>query len=138
MKVFISYGRKDLEQVKSLAQDIGVALGSKAHLAALRRTASGRFQIGEAATLERLGAMSPAERRPRLRSLAELLVGLPRAELDAPSAARLRNGQALAIPGLGEGVYGIYGPQGVVIGLGRSDGTNLHPLRLTQTTEKHR
>ena len=124
--------------IRSLAQDIGVALGSKAHLAALRRTASGRFQIGEAATLERLGAMSPAERRPRLRSLAELLVGLPRAELDAPSAARLRNGQALAIPGLGEGVYGIYGPQGVVIGLGRSDGTNLHPLRLTQTTEKHR
>jgi tRNA pseudouridine55 synthase len=124
--------------IRSLAQDIGTALGSRAHLAALRRTASGRFRIEDATSLDRLGAMTPAERRQRLRSLGELLVGFPRAELDAPAAARLRNGQALAIPGLAEGIYGVYGPQGAVIGLGRSDGTSLHPLRLTQTTEKHR
>jgi tRNA pseudouridine55 synthase len=124
--------------IRTLAQDIGAALGSRAHICALRRTASGRFRIDEGATLETLGAMSAVERAQRLRPLAELLVGLPRAELDAPAAARLRNGQALAIPGLGEGIYGIYGPQGAVIGLGRSDGVNLHPLRLTQTTEKHR
>jgi tRNA pseudouridine55 synthase len=124
--------------IRTLAQDIGAALGSRAHVCALRRTASGRFRIEEGATLETLAAMSPLERARRLRPLAELLAGLPRAELDAPAAARLRNGQALPIPGLGEGVYGIYGPQGAVIGLGRSDGVNLHPLRLTQTTEKHR
>jgi tRNA pseudouridine55 synthase len=124
--------------IRSLAQDIGVALGSRAHLAALRRTASGRFRIEDAASLEGLGTATPAERQQRLLPLAELLVGLPRAELDAQAAARLRNGQALPIPGLGEGIYGIYDPHGAVIGLGRSDGASLHPLRLTQTTEKHR
>jgi tRNA pseudouridine55 synthase len=124
--------------IRSLAEDIGIALGSRAHLSALRRTASGRFRIEDAVTLGHLGTMGPAERRQRLRSLADLLVGFPRAELDAPAAARLRNGQALAIPGLSEGVYGVYDPEGAVIGLGRSDGATLHPLRLTQTTEKHR
>jgi hypothetical protein len=82
--------------------------------------------------------MTPEARQQRLLPLAELLVGLPRAELDAGSAARLRNGQALPISGLAQGICGVYGPGGVVIGLGRSDGASLRPFRLTQATEKHR
>jgi tRNA pseudouridine55 synthase len=124
--------------IRSLAQDIGAALGSGAHLAALRRTASGRFRIEQAATLEALAGMTPPQRQERLLPLADLLAGLPRAELDAPAAARLRNGQTLPMSGLGEGICGIYGPGGAVIGLGRCDGAGLHPLRLTQETEKHR
>ena len=124
--------------IRSLAQDIGAALGTGAHLSALRRTASGGFRIEEAATLEALEAMTPEQRRRRLLPLADLLAGLPRAELDAQATARLRNGQTLPISGLGEGICGIYGPGGVVIGLGRCDGAGLHPLRLTQATEKHR
>lgn len=124
--------------IRSLAQDIGAALGTGAHLSALRRTASGAFRIEEAATLEALAGMTPPQREKRLLPLADLLAGLPRAELDAPAAARLRNGQTLPISGLGEGICGIYGPGGVVIGLGRCDGAGLHPVRLTQETEKHR
>jgi tRNA pseudouridine55 synthase len=124
--------------IRSLAQDIGEALGTGAHLSALRRTASGGFRIEEAATLEALAGMTPPQREQRLLPLADLLAGLPRAELDAPAAARLRNGQTLPISGLGEGICGIYGPGGVVIGLGRCDGAGLHPVRLTQETEKHR
>jgi tRNA pseudouridine55 synthase len=124
--------------IRTLAEDIGAALGCGAHLAALRRTVSGRFRVEDAATLEALEAMTPAQRRKCLLPLAELLVGLPRAELDAPSAARLRNGQILAISGLAEGLYGVFGPGGAVLGLGRSDGASLHPLRLTQAPEKHR
>lgn len=124
--------------IRTLAEDIGAALDCGAHLAALRRTASGRFRLADAASLDALAAMTPEARRQRLLPLAELLVGLPRAELDAGSAARLRNGQALPISGLAQGICGVYGPGGVVIGLGRSDGASLHPLRLTQATEKHR
>jgi tRNA pseudouridine55 synthase len=124
--------------IRTLAQDIGAALGCGAHLAALRRTGSGRFRIDDAAGLEALAAMSPESRLRRLLPLAELLVGLPRAELDAPSAARLRNGQALPVAGLALGLCGVYGPDGAVLGLGRSDGASLHPLRLTQAPEKHR
>ena len=124
--------------IRTLAQDIGAALGCGAHLAALRRTGSGRFRIDDAVGLEALAAMSPESRLRRLLPLAELLVGLPRAELDAPSAARLRNGQALPLAGLAEGLCGVFGPDGAVLGLGRSDGASLHPLRLTQAPEKHR
>ncbi|HEV7477019.1 MAG TPA: tRNA pseudouridine(55) synthase TruB, partial [Burkholderiales bacterium] len=124
--------------IRTLAQDIGAALGCGAHLAALRRTGSGRFRIDDAAGLEALAAMSPESRLRRLLPLAELLVGLPRAELDAPSAARLRNGQALPVAGLAQGLCGVFGPDGAVLGLGRSDGASLHPLRLTQAPEKHR
>jgi len=124
--------------IRTLGQDIGAALGCGAHLAALRRTASGRFRVEDAAGLDALAAMAPAERRQRLLPLAALLEGLPRAELDAPAAARLRNGQALPMAGLGEGLCGVYGPGGVVIGLGRSDGARLRAFRLTQATEKHR
>jgi tRNA pseudouridine55 synthase len=124
--------------IRTLAQDIGAALGCGAHLAALRRTGSGRFRIDDAVGLEALAAMSPESRLRRLLPLAELLVGLPRAELDAPSAARLRNGQALPVSGLAQGLCGVFGPDGAVLGLGRSDGASLHPLRLTQASEKHR
>jgi tRNA pseudouridine55 synthase len=124
--------------VRVLAQDIGEALGCGAHLAALRRTASGRFRIEHAASLDALAALAPDARLGRLLPLAELLVGLPRAELDAGSAERLRNGQALPISGLAEGICGVYGPGGAVIGLGHSDGASLRPYRLTQGTEKHR
>jgi len=124
--------------IRALAGDIGAALGCGAHLAALRRTASGRFDVAQAVGLEALSAMTPAQRQQRLLPLAALLADLPRAELDAPSAARLRNGQALPLAGLAEGLCGVYGPGGVVLGLGRSDGVSLHPIRLTQATEKHR
>jgi tRNA pseudouridine55 synthase len=124
--------------IRTLAQDIGAALGCGAHLAALRRTGSGRFRVDDALGLDALAALSPESRLRRLLPLAELLVGLPRAELDAPSAARLRNGQALPVSGLAQGLCGVYGPDGAVLGLGRSDGASLHPLRLTQAPEKHR
>jgi tRNA pseudouridine55 synthase len=124
--------------IRSLAMDLGAAIGCGAHLAALRRTASGRWRVDDAITLDALEAMPLPERRRRLLALGELLADLPRAQLDAHGAALLRNGQSLPIGGLAEGLCGVYGPGGVVIGLGHSDGACLRPLRLTQAPEKHR
>lgn len=124
--------------VRVLAEDIGGALGCGAHLSALRRTASGRFRIEDAATLDGLEKMPMAERRQQLRSLSALLEGLPRAELGAVDEARLRQGQALKISGLHAGLCAVVRPDGEVIGLGSADGEGgLKPLRLTQTAEKH-
>jgi tRNA pseudouridine55 synthase len=124
--------------IRTLAQDIGAALGCGAHLGALRRTGSGRFRIEDAVTLEALEAMTPTLRRRRLLPLSELLVGLPRAELDEAAALRLRNGQVVPISGVAQGMCGVFGPGDVVLGLGRCDGASLHALRLTQAPEKHR
>lgn len=124
--------------IRTLAQDIGAALGTGAHLAALRRTASGGFSLADASDLKILGEMSAGERQRRLLPLASLVGGLPRAEVDAAAEQRLRNGQALKISGLGAGLCAVYGADGAVIGLGMTEGGILRPLRLTQAAEKHR
>jgi tRNA pseudouridine55 synthase len=125
--------------IRVLAEDIGTALGCGAHLSALRRTASGRFRIEEAVSLEVLERMNSEERMKRLLCLPVLLEGLPRAELDAVAEARLRQGQALKISGLHQGLCAVVRPDGAVIGLGTADGEgSLRPLRLTQAAEKHR
>ncbi len=121
--------------IRVLAEDIGEALGCGAHLGGLRRTASGRFRIEQAATLEALA--DAAERRRRLLPLPALLEGLPRAELGAAEEARLRQGQTLKISGLHPGLCAVVRPDGEVIGLGSADAAGLKPLRLTQTAENH-
>lgn len=123
--------------VRVLAEDIGAALGTGAHLAALRRTAAGRFNIRDAVTLDELRAMP--DRRAALLPLRVLLEGLPSTELDAAAEARLRNGQALKISGLEAGMRALYRTDGAVIGLGEAHPEgSLKALRLTQAAEKHR
>jgi hypothetical protein len=66
----------------------------------------------------------------RILPLAGLLSGLPRAEIDGAGESRFRNGQPLPYSGQ-EGLYGVYGAGGEVIGLGRADALGrLHPVRL--------
>jgi len=122
--------------VRTLAEDIGAALGTGAHLAGLCRTGSGRFHLEDAVALPALEAMSSPERQERLLPVDSLLSQLPRVDLDAAGEARLRNGQALEMTALPEGVSAVYGPGGVLIGLGRAESGRLRPLRLTQVTEK--
>lgn len=129
--------------VRTLAEDIGEALGAGAHLAALRRTACGPFSLSDASTLQTLESLPAEERRRRLLPLARLLEGLPRAELDSSAEARLRNGQELRLSGVGEGPCALYRADGAVIGLGRGEaGGTLRAVRLTrsvgQAAEKHR
>jgi tRNA pseudouridine55 synthase len=121
--------------VRTLAEDIGAALGTCAHLAALRRTGSGRWRVEQAVSLEALS--SQAQRH--VLSLPALVEDLPRAELDAGQEARFRNGQCLdSFPG--EGLRAVYGADGRVIGLGHAlAGGSLKPLRLlVQAADKHR
>ena len=122
--------------VRTLAEDIGAALGTGAHLAGLRRTSSGRFRVEDAVGMPALEAMTLQGRRARLLPVDSLLSELPRVELDAASETKLRNGQTLEIAALPEGVSAVYGPGGGLIGLGRAESGRLKPLRLTQVPEK--
>lgn len=117
--------------VRTLAEDIGRALGCGAHLAALRRIAAGGFRIEEAATLDQLQAESAAARDRRLLPLEGLLAGLPRVELPASLAMRFLQGQVLSVPQAPEGRCGVFETEGRLLGLGegRSHGL-LHPRRL--------
>lgn len=74
--------------VRSLAADLGTALGGGAHLRALRRTAVGPFTVAVARPLDALG---PADVRPP----AEAVAHLPSAVVDADTAARVAHGAVL-------------------------------------------
>ncbi|WP_418646794.1 tRNA pseudouridine(55) synthase TruB [Thauera butanivorans] len=109
--------------IRSLAMDIGSALGCGAHLCALRRTRIGAFDVADALTLEALEAQ-PAEVRAGLLAPADTLVAAyPACHLDAEQARGLLQGRVLALgdagtEGLAVGLVRVYGPQGF-LGLGQ-------------------
>jgi tRNA pseudouridine55 synthase len=94
--------------VRVLAEDIGRALGCGAHLAGLRRTATGGFGIADAVTLERLEALSPEERDAVLLPPAALLRDLPMLRLGAADAARFRQGSTVLVPGSADGACAVF------------------------------
>ncbi|MBI4518855.1 MAG: tRNA pseudouridine(55) synthase TruB [Deltaproteobacteria bacterium] len=79
--------------IRVLAQDLGVALGSAAHLEALRRTAFGAFSLGDAVSLADL----EAGRVDKLIGLRAALRHLREFSIDVGQAHRARSGQAAAL-----------------------------------------
>jgi tRNA pseudouridine55 synthase len=79
--------------VRSLVADIGAALGCGAHLSALRRTRSGRFDLGQAVDLETL---DPVIARARLVEPAVALDHLPAVPIPAERSAQVADGLQLA------------------------------------------
>src|SRR3954464_15738267 len=67
--------------VRVLAEDVGEALGCGAHLAALRRTATGGFGLDDAVSLQALEAMDEPARDGRLLPAACLVADMPRIAL---------------------------------------------------------
>lgn len=117
--------------VRTLAEDIGRALGCGAHLAALRRTRSGGFGVEQAATLEQLQRDAASARDARLLPTERLLAGLPRVDLPAAQAERFARGQALRMEQAPAGQCSVYGQQGRLLGLGEGGATGeLRPRRL--------
>jgi tRNA pseudouridine55 synthase len=124
--------------VRSLAEDIGAALGTGAHLAALRRTATGGLSLRDATSLDALEAMTGTERERRLLPLEVLLRDLPRLDFSAEQERRFRNGQAIATGVARPGQYAVYGPESL-IGVGSADECGLlRPIRLTAPSETPR
>ncbi len=78
--------------IRTLGEDIGEALGCGAHLTALRRTATGNFDLSCCVTLEALEAMTPAERLACLLPVESLLPDHARVMLDADNAGRFLSG----------------------------------------------
>jgi len=88
--------------VRVLAEDIGARLGCGAHLSALRRERVGPLEIGAALTLERLEAMTPAERLGAMAPVDVLLRRLAPVVLDGGQARRFVQGQRLRIAAAAE------------------------------------
>ena len=78
--------------IRTLAEDIGAALGCGAHLSALRRTGSGSLNIDQAVTLEQLQALSEAQRDALLLRPDALVAGWPAVHLPDDEAGRFLTG----------------------------------------------
>jgi tRNA pseudouridine55 synthase len=78
--------------IRTLAQDIGEALGCGAHLTLLRRVETGGFEIGDCVTLAQLEAAADADRLSALRPVEDLLAGHAQVMLEAEDAGRFLSG----------------------------------------------
>ncbi len=78
--------------IRTLAEDIGEALGCGAHLSALRRVQTGDFKIGACVQLQALEAMEMGQRLACLQAVDSLLPGHAPITLDADNAGCFLSG----------------------------------------------
>jgi tRNA pseudouridine55 synthase len=104
--------------IRALARDLGAALGTGGHLAALRRTSVGAYDISQARTLDQLSE------RFQLTLLSEAAAAaFPRVRLTGPQAHRLAHGaqlplQDIAMPGeAGVDPLAAFAPDGSLVAL---------------------
>ena len=78
--------------IRTLGEDIGIALGCGAFLSALRRVQSGQFAIGECVSLEALEALPESQRPQSLRAVDVLLDSHHPITLQPDDAGRFLSG----------------------------------------------
>ncbi|AKJ29698.1 tRNA pseudouridine(55) synthase TruB [Caldimonas brevitalea] len=122
--------------IRTLAEDIGEALGCGAHLTALRRTGSGPLTLEGAYTLAQLEAMSEAERDAVLQPVDALLNDWPVLRLEAEDAGRFLSGMRRRTAHPDAPQLRVYGPQaGAFLGSGSVKAGELISLRLLSPLE---
>jgi tRNA pseudouridine55 synthase len=80
--------------MRSIAHELGQALGCGAHLHELRRAASGEFELEQARTIAELESLAAEDRLlDALVPAARMLPGFPSVYVDDATVARIRHGQ---------------------------------------------
>ncbi|MEV5558900.1 tRNA pseudouridine(55) synthase TruB [Nonomuraea wenchangensis] len=109
--------------IRSLARDLGAALGVGGHLTRLRRTRVGPYDLSLARTIDQL-----AERCVILPIGEAVAAAFPRRDVTAEEARVIGHGGRLAAAGLGEGPIGVFGPDGTLLALMEEQGRTARPL----------
>ena len=123
--------------IRTLAEDIGEALGCGAHLSGLRRTGSGQLNVEAALTLDQLTAMTEAERDAALAAADMLLAHWPMVRLGSEDAGRFLSGVRRRLPSLADASQvRVYGPQpNAFLGSGHITAGELISTRLLSPLE---
>jgi len=120
--------------VRTLASDLGRALGLPAHLAALRRTRSSGFELREAVALESLEALAkeggPEAAQGLLVPPAAALRALPEARVLPREAADLSFGRSVAALGCEGGLFRAVDEAGRLVAVCRASSGRLKPVRV--------
>ncbi len=115
--------------IRTLAEDIGEALGCGAHLRALRRTRVGPLTLEGAVSLEALENVEEGGRTVHLLPLDALLHSLPAVVLEAEAEARFAHGNPVPTELLA-GKARVYDGAGKLLGVGEVRSGALWPFRL--------
>ncbi|MEL6582534.1 MAG: tRNA pseudouridine(55) synthase TruB [Pseudomonadota bacterium] len=119
--------------VRSIARDLGEALGCLGHVTELRRVWSGPFDLEDAVTLQTVeDEAKTAALDTRLLPVSVGLADLPEVPCTPEGAARLRNGNPglvrSADVGYGDEAWASY--EGLPVAVGQYRGGELHPSRV--------
>ena len=107
--------------IRALARDLGRATGSAAHLARLRRTRSGAFDVADAVSTERLATVG-GTLLPPIAAVPEL----PTRLLGNGDIVRIVHGQALPAPD-GAGRLALVDDAGALVAIAEHRDGALHP-----------
>jgi tRNA pseudouridine55 synthase len=121
--------------IRTLAEDIGEALGCGAHLSALRRTGSGRLGIEAARSIEQLESLSAAELDAVLLPADALVADWPKVVLLAEDAGRFLAGVRRRLPLADAAKVRVYGPADAFLGSAHIAGGELIASRLLSPAE---
>ncbi len=118
--------------VRTLAFDLGRALGCGAHLTALRRTASGPFTLSHALPLAQLQALAPEALAARLVPMEQALVELPALEVSAAEAVKVKHGLPLELAEgrAAGGKLRVMSPEGRLLAVAEATAGRLRYLRV--------
>ena len=118
--------------VRSIARDLGAALGCLGHVQWLRRTWSGPFRADQGVTLDQIDAEARTDALDaRLLPLEAALHDLPEFPATPEGATRLRNGNPGQVIAHAEwGTEGWASRDGQAIAIGHYRGGELHPSRV--------
>jgi tRNA pseudouridine55 synthase len=127
--------------VRTLAEDIGEALGCGAHLIALRRTGVGSLTLAHAVMLDALSNAQQNERDAWLQPVDALLSACVSVQLDDEAARRFLHGQRLplaTLPAIGvppDARVRVYNRDGQLLGVAKTAHGVLAPERLVVTND---
>jgi tRNA pseudouridine55 synthase len=107
--------------IRTLAEDIGQALGCGAHLKSLERTQTGNFQLSDAFSIEALEAIAVASREKILLPIDALLDGLSSIKLTSTETEAIKKGQSIDFISKNEEELRLYSASGKFVGVGQPD-----------------
>jgi len=122
--------------IRTLGEEIGAALGCGAHLAALRRSASGALDLRAAARFAELDDLDESELDARLLPPDALVAALPRIDLAEDDAGRFLAGVRRRLSLADAPAVRVYGPEaGAFLGTGHVAAGELIATRLLSPAE---
>jgi tRNA pseudouridine55 synthase len=120
--------------VRSVARDLGAALGTCAYVTALRRLRVGPLDEARSISLDKLEELlHSAPPEELILPVETVLDDIPALAVTGAEAGRLRNGQDICVPSKGEGLVRVM-TDDTLVAIGRIEAGRVQPLRIFNLT----